>query len=156
MKDLFNLIREYGFREAFQRVLLHFNLLNAIRHRDSRLRFSCDIRQGLPSSTHLGHPVGIVIASSAEIGENVQINQNVTIGAGRDGSPTIKDDAVIYSGAVVIGDITVGERAVIGANSVVLQDVESETVVAGVPATEIDSDIKGPVFVDGNYDNEVF
>ena len=50
---------------------------------------------------------------------------------------SIEDNAVIYSGAVIVGDVQIGDGAVIGANSVVLDDVPEDTIVAGVPAAKI-------------------
>jgi serine O-acetyltransferase len=83
--------------------------------------------------------VGIVIAGTAEIGDNVRIYQNVTIGRerGTENVPSIGDNAVIYSGAVIVRDVQIGDGAVIGANSVVLDDVPEDTIVAGVPAAKI-------------------
>ncbi len=82
------------------------------------------------------HPQGVVVGSDAQIGNDVKIYQNVTIGRKDDASgyPTIKDGAVIYAGACVLGDITIGENAVIGANAVVFNDVPDNTTVAGAPA----------------------
>jgi serine O-acetyltransferase len=116
-------------------------LINAIASRDLRIYTSCDIGQKLPKSTYMGHPVGIVVNSDAEIGKNVQINQNVTIGV-RAGShprgvPVIKDDVTIFAGAVILGGVTLEEGCTVGANSVVLDDVGSGKTVVGAPAREI-------------------
>lgn len=80
------------------------------------------------------HPTGICIAPDVKIGENCIIHQNVTIGLGKDGCPTIGSNVRIFSGAVVIGKITIGDNAIIGANAVVTKDVAPNTVVGGVPA----------------------
>lgn len=82
----------------------------------------------------LRHPVGIVIGKGVQIGENVTIYQNVTLGESSSKYPTIGDDTIIYAGAVIIGDIMVGERCIVGANSVVTKDVPNDCIVAGVPA----------------------
>ena len=79
-----------------------------------------------------------VIGETAEIGDNVTIYQNVTLGGtnptnGKGGKrhPTIADDVIIGSGAQVIGPITVGRRARIGANALVLDAVpEGATMVS--------------------------
>ena len=91
----------------------------------------------LKKKTLFLHPVGVCIAKDAKIGENCSINQNVTIGRGASGFPTIGNNVQIYSGAVIIGDIIIGDNAIIGANAVVTKDVAAKTVVAGVPAKYI-------------------
>ena len=68
------------------------------------------------------------------MGHNCCINQQVTVGTGRGGAPIIGNNVRIYSGAKVIGNITVGDGSVIGANAVVTRDVPPHTMVAGVPA----------------------
>lgn len=86
------------------------------------------------------HPVGIVIGDGAIIEDGVTILQNVTIGRrnSRDArNPHIKKNASLQAGAVVVGPITIGEGAIVGANSVVLNDVDNDSVVAGVPARPI-------------------
>ena len=95
----------------------------------------------MPKSATLRHPVGIVVGEYSEIGENVQIGQNVTLGGhGEDGPsvhPVVEDNVTIYSGAVVVGDITLGKGCTIGANSVVLDDVPEDKTSVGAPATEV-------------------
>ena len=85
---------------------------------------------------HLPHPTGIVIGS-AVIGSNVTIYQNVTIGlSGADSVkyPELSDGSVIFSGAVVVGDVRVGIDSIVGANSVVLIDIPDGQTAVGVPA----------------------
>jgi serine O-acetyltransferase len=84
----------------------------------------------------LPHPTGIVIGSGAHVGTAVTIYQNVTLGRGLrdDGYPTIGEGAVIYPGTIVVGGIIVGQRAIVGAGSVVIRDVPDGAVVAGNPA----------------------
>ncbi len=80
------------------------------------------------------HPVGIVVCNRATFGRNVTVYQNVTIGVGKKGdvpAPSIGDDVVIYSGAVIVGGISIGEGAVIGANAVVTKDVPAGSLVYG-------------------------
>ena len=87
----------------------------------------------------LPHATGIVIGDGAVIGENVTIYQNVTIGQKGESAmyPIVKDGVTIYAGACVVGDITLGENVIVGANAVVLSDVSANTVVAGIPAKNI-------------------
>lgn len=88
-----------------------------------------------------------VVGETAEIGNDVTIYQNVTLGgtnpsAGVGGKrhPTIEDDVVIGSGAQVLGPITVGRGAKIGANSVVTKDVAPGATVVGIPAKPVPVD----------------
>lgn len=118
---------------------LFYGTYNSIVAQDVRFLFSSFCSQCLPLSTSLPHPVGVVISSDSPIGENVSILQNVTIGGNGDGiAPRISDDVTIHSGAKVVGDIDIGEGAVIGANSVVLSDVPPGATVVGAPARVVD------------------
>jgi serine O-acetyltransferase len=89
------------------------------------------------------HPVGIIIGDGVEIGTGCTIYQGVTLGAGRKGEgklnkyPTIGRNVIIYSGAVIIGDVKVGDNSVIGANSVVIKNVPENSVAVGVPSRVI-------------------
>jgi len=118
------------------------NLYNAILFREHKIAMSCDISTRLPRGTSLPHPVGIVVGHGTEVGSNVTIRQNVTIGRPEPepsaGYPNIADDVSIGAGSVVLGDIDLGEGCVVGANSVVLDDVRPGSTVAGSPAKEID------------------
>ncbi|MGX7245840.1 serine O-acetyltransferase [Enterococcus quebecensis] len=87
--------------------------------------------------------LGCVIHPRINIGDNCWIYQNVTIGANtryrngvldNTGAPTIGSNTVIYSGAVIVGPITVGENCVIGANTVVSKNIPSNSIVYGNPA----------------------
>ncbi|CQR48545.1 Serine acetyltransferase [Paraliobacillus sp. PM-2] len=85
----------------------------------------------------IDHGMGVVIGETCEIGNNVTIFQGVTLGGtGKEKGkrhPTIKDNALIATGAKVLGSITVGESAKIGAGSVVLKDVPNHSTVVGIP-----------------------
>lgn len=82
------------------------------------------------------HGFATMIAAKS-IGENCWINQQVTIGYKSNGAPTIEDNVMITCGAKVLGGITVGRDAVIGANAVVVRDVEPGAVMGGIPARKI-------------------
>ena len=87
----------------------------------------------------IDHGMGVVIGETTEIGDNCTLYQGVTLGGtGKDNGkrrhPTIKEGAVISCGAKVLGGITVGEYAKVGAGSVVLKDVPPRATVVGVPA----------------------
>lgn len=77
------------------------------------------------------------IVSAKEIGERCRIYQQVTIGYHGESAPVIGDDAKITAGAIVIGDVHIGNGAVVGAGAVVTHDVPEHTTVVGVPAKPI-------------------
>lgn len=84
------------------------------------------------------HATGIVVGETAVIGDNVSILQGVTLGgtgkAGGDRHPKVGCHVMIGSGAKILGNITIGDGAKVGAGSVVLSDVAAHTTVVGVPA----------------------
>ena len=86
----------------------------------------------------LDHATGLVIGETAVVGNNVSILQSVTLGGtGKDEGdrhPKIGDGVLISAGAKILGNISVGEGAKVGAGSVVLEPVPPHTTVAGVPA----------------------
>ena len=71
------------------------------------------------------------------MGRDCVVNQQVTVGESGGGIPTIGNNVRIYAGAKVLGNITVGDDVIIGANAVVVKDVPSHSIVVGVPATII-------------------
>lgn len=85
----------------------------------------------------IDHGMGVVIGETCEIGDNVTLYQGVTLGGtGKEKGkrhPTIKDNALIATGAKVLGSITIGENSKIGAGSVVLKDVPPNSTVVGIP-----------------------
>lgn len=80
----------------------------------------------------------IVINDNAKIGKNCLIYQGVTIGSNRGfkngGVPVIGNNVFIGPGAIIIGNVTIGDYSFIAANSVVTHDVPPNTVIAGSPA----------------------
>ena len=86
----------------------------------------------------IDHGAGVVIGETTEIGDNVLIYQNVTLGGtGKDTGkrhPTIRDNVMVGCGARVLGPIVIGENCKIAANAVVLKDLPPNSTAAGVPA----------------------
>ncbi len=89
----------------------------------------------------IDHGMGVVIGETAEIGADVTLYHGVTLGGvslepGKR-HPTIEDGVVIGAGAKVLGAITVGRNSRIGANAVVVKDVEPDMVVVGIPGKPV-------------------
>ena len=96
----------------------------------------------------IDHGMGVVIGETSEIGNNVTIYHMVTLGGispstnsdyQRDAKrhPTLEDNVVIGSGAQVLGPVTIGKNAKVGANAVVTKDVPENAVMIGIPAKNI-------------------
>lgn len=90
--------------------------------------------------------IGVVLHTKSEIGENVIIGQGVTLGMKMlpNEAPKVGNNVYIAAGSRILGNIVVGDNVIIGANSVVVTDIPSNSVVAGAPARvvrSIDKDI---------------
>lgn len=85
----------------------------------------------------IDHGMGIVIGETAIVGDDCTIYHQVTLGGtGKEKlkrHPTLKNNVIVGSGSKVLGNILIGENVKIGANSVVLKDVEDNVTVVGVP-----------------------
>jgi serine O-acetyltransferase len=92
----------------------------------------------------LDHGMGVVIGETAEIGDDVLMYQGVVLGGTslekRKRHPTIEKNVVIGAAAILLGPITVGEGARIGANSVVVKSVPPGTTVVGVPGRVVEEE----------------
>ena len=100
----------------------------------------------IPASTKIGnglkihHAMGLVLNGKVELGNNVTLNHNTTIGnkisfEGVDlGSPKIGNNVIVGPNSVIIGPIRIGDNAVIGAGSVVVKDIPNNSVFAGNPS----------------------
>ncbi len=136
---------------------LHAIWIHRLTHRmwrHERLRFPARVLSQLaravtgveihPAATigrrfFIDHGMGIVIGSTAEIGDDVMLYQGVTLG-GRSlekikRHPTIGDRVTIGAGAKVLGPITIGAGSAVGANAVVVKDTPPDSIVTGIPAT---------------------
>lgn len=105
----------------------------------SEIAMDCTIDGGL----YVPHPYGIVLGV-CDIGRNVTILQNVTIGARKAGDPSrayIGDDVYLAAGAVLLGQIRIGLGATVAANAVVMVDVPPRCIAAGVPARIIGNSV---------------
>jgi serine O-acetyltransferase len=96
----------------------------------------------------IDHGMGLVVGETAEIGDDVTLYQGVTLGGvapsvnsaaqvNRKRHPTLRGGAIVGAGAQVLGPITVGEGARVGANAVVVADVPAGVSVVGIPARAI-------------------
>lgn len=104
------------------------------------LAFDVDIHPGakIGKGIMIDHATGVVVGETAVIGDDVSMLHSVTLGgsgsSGGDRHPKIGRGVLISAGAKILGPITVGEGAKIGAGSVVLDSVAAHTTVVGVPA----------------------
>ena len=135
-----------------------FDLIARIISQFSRFLTGIEIHPNakIGKNLFIDHGMGVVIGETSEIGENVTIYHMVTLGGiapsinsndqrNTKRHPTIKDGAVIGSGAQVLGPVTVGKFAKIGANAVVTKDVPENAVMVGIPAKNVgvaDNDFK--------------
>jgi|TARA_B100000519_G_scaffold30909_1_gene21540 serine O-acetyltransferase len=96
----------------------------------------------------IDHGMGVVIGETSDIGDNVTIYHMATLGGispsiNSDDQretkrhPTLQDNVVVGSGAQVLGPITIGKNAKIGANAVVTKDVPENGVMVGIPAKNV-------------------
>ena len=86
----------------------------------------------------IDHGMGIVIGETAEIGDDVMLFHQVTLGGtGKDKGkrhPTVENNVIISAGVKVLGPIVIGENSKIGANAVVLHDIPKNATAVGIPA----------------------
>lgn len=98
----------------------------------------------------IDHGVGVVIGETTEIGDDVTIYHGVTLGGvslkKEKRHPTIGNNVVIGAGAKILGPFTVGDGVRIGANTVVLHEVPSNSTVVGVPGRNTNDNIKHDMF----------
>jgi serine O-acetyltransferase len=103
----------------------------------------------------IDHGMAVVIGETAEIGDDVTLYQGVTLGgtgfATGKRHPTVQDNVTIGSGAKLLGPITVGHGAKIGANSVVIHDVPPHSTVVGNPGHPVRVEGRRPEGPDADW-----
>ena len=103
----------------------------------------------------IDHGMGVVIGETAEVGDDVTMYQGVTLGgtgfATGKRHPTIEDNVTIGSGSKLLGPITVGQGAKVGANSVIIHDVPANSTVVGNPGHPVRVEGKRPTGPDADW-----
>ena len=147
-----------------------FDLIARIISQTIRFFTGIEIHPGakIGKNLFIDHGMGVVIGETSEIGDNVTIYHNVTLGGSSPSidserqrhekrHPTIGDDVVIGSGAQIIGPIKVGNNSRIAANAVVVKDVPENATMVGIPARAVKLENKGsfrPYGVDDKVKDE--
>ena len=135
-----------------------FHLIARIISQFSRFLTGIEIHPGakIGKNLFIDHGMGVVIGETSDIGDNVTIYHMATLGGIAPSinsndqrnikrHPTIQDEVVIGSGAQILGPVTVGRCAKIGANAVITKDVPEKAVMVGIPAKNVglaDSEFK--------------
>ena len=127
----------YGVRWALLRkpLSLAYQLLKVLSQILTGIDLPCEARVG--RRFKIEHFGGIIISGDAVIGDDVIVRNGVTIGLRRTnerGAPIIGNRVDIGAGAKILGAITIGDGAAIGANAVVLTDVPPNSIAVGIPA----------------------
>ena len=113
-----------------------------IQNRSSEV-FGVDIHPAafIDSSVMIDHATGVVIGETAKINKGVSIFQGVTLGGkgfnSGDRHPKIEEGVSIFASSTILGNVTIGKNSVVAAGSLVLEDVENDSTVAGIPAKKI-------------------
>ena len=130
--------------------LAKFYLVARIISQLSRFLTGIEIHPGAKIGRNLfiDHGMGVVIGETSEIGNNVTIYHMATLGGIAPSinsnnqrqvkrHPTLNDCVVVGSGAQILGPVTIGKNAKIGANAVVTKDVPENAVMVGIPAKNV-------------------
>ncbi|PGF15937.1 serine O-acetyltransferase [Natrinema sp. CBA1119] len=139
-----------GLHAVWAHLLLHrlwnagFQLTARLLSNIVRLLTGVEIHPGaeIGRRVTIDHGMGVVIGETAEIGDNVHMYHGVTLGGDTNEPvkrhPTVEEGAQLGANATLLGDITIGEDAAVGAGSVVTSDVEPGATVVGVPADRVE------------------
>jgi serine O-acetyltransferase len=142
-----------GFQAAVSHRITHylwkknFKFTARVMSQLSRFFTGVEIHPGavIGKGFFIDHGMGVVIGETSEIGENVTIYHGVTLGGtsftkGKR-HPTIGNNVTIGAGAKILGPLTVGDNSKVGANSVVIRDVPSNSTVVGIPGSVVPGEI---------------
>jgi serine O-acetyltransferase len=136
-RRLLRSIRSYQWARDRGRLFWPVRVYHVLTHRFWSIATAADVPLNvqIEGGCMFPHPTGVVIAPDARIGVNCLISQGVTIGTrGASGSPKIGGGVYLGAGAKVLGPISIGDQARVGANAVVLCDVPAGATAVGVPA----------------------
>ena len=130
--------------------LAKFDLIARIISQFSRFLTGIEIhpKAKIGKNLFIDHGMGVVIGETSEIGDSVTIYHGVTLGGISPSidsdkqrnvkrHPTLKNNVVVGSGAQILGPISIGENAKVGANAVVTKDVPDNAVMVGIPAKNV-------------------
>ena len=127
-----------------------FDLIARIVSQFSRFLTGIEIhpKAKIGKNLFIDHGMGVVIGETSEIGNNVTIYHNVTLGGiapsinsndqrNTKRHPTLEDNVVVGSGAQILGPIIIKKNSLVGANAVVTKDVPENAVMIGIPAKNV-------------------
>ena len=130
--------------------LAKFDLIARIISQFSRFLTGIEIhpKAKIGKNLFIDHGMSVVIGETSDIGDNVTIYHGVTLGGISPSidsdkqrnvkrHPTLKNNVVVGSGAQILGPISIGENAKVGANAVVTKDVPDNAVMVGIPAKNV-------------------
>lgn len=133
-----------------------FDLIARIISQFSRFLTGIEIhpKAKIGKNLFIDHGMGVVIGETSEIGDDVTIYHNVTLGGVSPSinsnkqrnvkrHPTLEDKVVVGSGAQILGPITIGKNSLIGSNAVVTKDVPEKSIMIGIPARRVGDASKG-------------
>jgi len=133
-----------------------FHLIARIISQFSRFLTGIEIHPNakIGKNLFIDHGMGVVIGETSEIGDNVTIYHNVTLGGIAPSinandqrnvkrHPTLEDNVVVGSGAQILGPVVIGKNSLIGANAVVTKNVSEKSIMVGIPATKVGDATKG-------------
>ena len=133
-----------------------FELIARIISQFSRFLTGIEIhpKAKIGKNLFIDHGMGVVIGETSEIGDNVTIYHNVTLGGispsinsndqrNQKRHPTLQENVVVGSGAQILGPVIIGKNSLIGANAVVTKDVPDKSIMIGIPAKKIGDATKG-------------
>ena len=118
----------------------HLRLLGRLMSHTARFVTGIEIHPGAKIGRRffIDHGMGVVIGETSEVGDDVLLYQGVVLGGmtheKKKRHPTLGNGVVVGAGAILLGDIVIGNEARVGAGSVVVTSIDSKTTVVGVPA----------------------